>query len=63
MDKIELKKLILDLLEKAIIQVYATDKDVITNMVSERCVCARLAFHLETIIRACDEHNQNGGFC
>ena len=52
MDKKELKKLVLDLLEKAIKKVYATDRDVITNKVSERCVCARLAFHLENIMRA-----------
>ena len=52
MNKIELKKLVLDLLNKAIKQVYETDRDVITNKVSERCVCARLAFHLEDIMRA-----------
>lgn len=57
MDKNELKNLVLNLLDKAIRQVYATDKDVITNKVSERCVCARLAFHLENIIRVCDNQD------
>lgn len=52
MQKRELKELILNMLDKAVLQVYATDKDVITNKVSERCVCARLAYHLECLLRA-----------
>ena len=51
MSKNELKTLVLKLLDEAIRKVYDTDIDVITNKVSERCICARLAFHLETILR------------
>ena len=50
-DIAELKKQIKDSLIIAIKQVYSNDKDLLINKVSERCVCARLAYYLELQIR------------
>lgn len=51
MNKEKLKKHISDILIKSIKQVYKNDIDLLTNKVSERCVCARLAYYLEQQIR------------
>ena len=51
MNKEEMKGLVQDTLKKAILIVYKEDRDVLTNKVIERCVCARLAHHLENLMR------------
>jgi hypothetical protein len=50
MKKKNCKRTILDYLEQVILFVYKQDLDVLTNKVSERCVCARLAYYLEKIL-------------
>lgn len=46
-----MKKLVIDTLNEAIHLVYKVDRDVLMNKVIERCVCARLALHLESLMR------------
>lgn len=43
------KRSIFNLLNKAIKRLYEQDRELLTNKVSERCVCARLAHHMECI--------------
>lgn len=47
----ELKELLTNSLIESIQKVYLNDRDLLDNKVSERCVCARLAFYLELSIR------------
>lgn len=46
-----MKQLVQEILNEAILIVYKEDRDVLTNKVIERCVCARLAHHLENLMR------------
>lgn len=46
----ELKETIMECLIHSIRQVYKNDSHLLYNKVSERCVCARLAYYLEQII-------------
>ena len=50
----ELKRLIIQLLKNAIVRLYQVDMHIIRNKVSERCVCARLAYHLECLLKRKD---------
>lgn len=47
----KIKELLLGLLDEAIEKLYEKDYYVIEKRVSERCVCARLAYHLENLMR------------
>lgn len=47
----EFKEVIIQLLNEAIKMLYHYDYHIIYSRVSERCVCARLAFHLESLMR------------
>lgn len=48
-----MKKLIEMMLLMSIRNLYEYDLDLLSNKVSERCVCSRLAFYLEKQIRKC----------
>lgn len=47
----ELKVLLLELVHEAIAQLYDSDYYIIERNVSERCVCARLSYHIECLMR------------
>lgn len=50
----ELKEVIIQILKKAIERLYLCDRHIIRSKVSERCVCARLAYHLECLLKKRD---------
>lgn len=50
-DLVTMKMLILESLFGSINRVYRNDRHLLINKVSERCVCARLAYYLEQQIR------------
>ena len=46
-----MKKLVQETLKEALLIVYKEDREVLTNNVIERCICARLAHHLENLMK------------
>ena len=58
-DLVTMKKFIMDSLFDSIDQIYRYDHHLLINKVSERCVCARLAYYLEQKIR---QNNQFLGY-
>lgn len=52
-----MKKILLGILYKAIHFLYTSDKRNLTLEVSERNICARLAFHIENLMRLYDRKN------
>ncbi len=46
--------IIYDILQPSLYKLYEMDYDNIRNGVSERNICARLAYHMENIMRSCD---------
>lgn len=57
-----MKEIVLDLLRKAIDRLYSVDKKNIEYGVSERNLCARLAHHLENLMREYDKEHQSAEF-
>lgn len=55
MKKIE--DIVCDLLSKSIKELIATDKRLLDLKVSERCICARLALHIDNNMREYDKEN------
>lgn len=51
MTKTDYKTLLLKILHEAIAELYSCDYYIIKQRISERCLCARLAFHIECIMR------------
>ena len=53
---------VLDLLLEAIHNFYQEDQNLLDNKVSERCVCARLALHLDRLINSVEYSNDFHGY-